>query len=72
MSRAYSTFGGRCGPDRTVVGFTHISVLITINVESSNPAHGEVYSMQHYVIKFGSNIRQVCSFLRVLLFSPPK
>jgi hypothetical protein len=28
------------------------SVPITIKVVSSNPAHGEVYSIQHYVIKF--------------------
>jgi len=38
---------------------------------SSNPAHGEVYSIQHYVIKFVSDIRQVSGFLRVLLFYPP-
>jgi hypothetical protein len=28
------------------------SVPITTNVVSSNPAHCEVYSIQHYVIKF--------------------
>jgi hypothetical protein len=28
------------------------SVPITTNVVSSNPAHGEVYLVQHYVIKF--------------------
>ena len=28
------------------------SVPIITKVESSNPAHGEVYSIQHYVIKF--------------------
>jgi hypothetical protein len=28
------------------------SVPITINVVSSNPAYGEVYSIQLYVIKF--------------------
>ena len=27
------------------------SVLITTKVVNSNPAHGEVYSIQHYVIK---------------------
>ena len=36
----------------------------------SNPAHGEVYSMQHYVIKFVSDFRQVSSFLWVLRFPP--
>jgi hypothetical protein len=35
-----------------VVGFaTNVqSVHITTNVVSSNPAHGEVFSIQHYVI----------------------
>jgi hypothetical protein len=28
------------------------SVPITTNVESSNPAHGMVFSIQHYVLKF--------------------
>jgi len=31
---------------------------------SSNPAHGEVYSMQHYVIQFVSDLRQVGGFLQ--------
>jgi hypothetical protein len=39
------------------------SVPITTNVESLNLAHGEVYSIQHYVIKFVSDLRQVDSFL---------
>jgi hypothetical protein len=33
-------------------------------VVSSNPANGEVYSIQHYVIKFVSDFRQVGDFLR--------
>ena len=32
-------------------------------VVSSNPVHGEVYSIQHYVIKFVSDLRQVGGFL---------
>ncbi len=32
-------------------------VPITTNVVSSNPAHGEVYSIQHYVIKFVSELQ---------------
>jgi len=28
------------------------SVPITTNIASSNPVHGEVYSIQYYVIKF--------------------
>jgi hypothetical protein len=36
------------------------------------PIHGEVYSIQHYVIKFVSDLRQVSGgFLRVLRFPPP-
>ena len=34
------------------------SVSITTNVVSSNPAHGELYSIQHYAI----NLRQVGGF----------
>jgi hypothetical protein len=33
-----------------------------------NPAHGEVFLMQHYVIKFVSDLRQVSGFLWVLWF----
>jgi hypothetical protein len=44
------------------------SVHITTNVVSLNPAHGEVYSIQHYVIKFVSDLQQVGGFLR---FPPP-
>jgi hypothetical protein len=47
------------------------SVPITNKVVSLNPVHGEVYSIQHYVIKFVSDLRQVGIFLRVLLFPPP-
>ena len=42
------------------------SVPITTEVVSSNPADGEMYSIQHYVIKFVSELRQVGGFLRVL------
>jgi hypothetical protein len=47
------------------------SMPITTKVVSLNPAHGEMYSIQHYVIKFVSNLRQVGGFLRVLWFPPP-
>ena len=46
------------------------SVPITTNVVSSNPIHGEVYLIQYYVIKFVSDLRQVCGFIRVLQFPP--
>jgi len=32
------------------------SVSITTEVESLNPPHGDVYSIQHYVIKFVSDL----------------
>ena len=33
--------------------------------------HDDVYSIQHYVIKFVSDLWQVCGFLWVLRFPPP-
>jgi hypothetical protein len=53
---------GRRGRDR---------MHITTNVVSSNPALGEVHSIQHYVIKFVSDLRQIGGFLRVFQFPPP-
>ena len=47
------------------------SVPITSNIVSLNPAHGEVYLIQHYVIKFVSDLRQICGFLREVQFLPP-
>ena len=43
----------------------------TCNVVRSNPANGEVYSIQHYVIKFASDLRQVGASIPVLQFPPP-
>ena len=43
------------------------SVPITTTVVSSIPAHGEVYSIHHFVIKFVSDSRQD-GFLLVILF----
>jgi hypothetical protein len=47
------------------------SVPITTKRVGSNPAHGELYSMQYYVIKYVNDLRQVSDFLRVLRFPPP-
>jgi hypothetical protein len=63
--------GSRLGRDRMVVRDLQLpiqSVPITTNVVSSKPVHGEVYSKQHYVIKFVSDLRQVGGVLR---FPPP-
>jgi len=65
--------GGCRGCDRMVVGFTVQSMPITTKVVSLNPVHGEVYSIQLYVIKVCellSNLQQV-GFLQVLWFPPP-
>jgi hypothetical protein len=42
------------------------SVPITTNAVSSNPAHGEVYSIQYYVIKFVSDLRQDNGYDKIL------
>ena len=63
---------GRHGRDRMGVGFTTTcaTVHITTKVVSSNLLHGEMYSIQHYVMQFVSDLRQVSDFLRVLRFLP--
>jgi hypothetical protein len=38
---------------------------------SSNPTNNVVHSIEHYAIKFFSDLRQVGGFLRVFQFSPP-
>ena len=43
------------------------SMNINVKMVSSNPAHGEVYSMQHYEITFVSDLWKVSGFL---LFPP--
>jgi len=52
--------GGHRGRDRMEL------VPITTNIVSLNSVHGEVYSIQHYVIKYVNDLRQVSAFLRVL------
>jgi hypothetical protein len=44
------------------------SVPITTKVLSSNPVHGEVYLIQHYVMKFVGDLRQIGGFFWVLWF----
>ena len=44
---------------------------LSTNVVSSDPANDGVYSLQHYVIKFVSDLRQVGGFHRVIRFPPP-
>jgi hypothetical protein len=54
--------GGRHGRDCMVAGYT--TIYITTKVVSLNPFHSEVYSVQHYALKFVSNIRQSSSIHR--------
>ena len=49
-------FQGHYGRNRMVVGFTTTYVILcAYHHQSLNPVHGEVYSIQHYVIKFVSD-----------------
>ena len=48
------------------------SVPITNKVVSLSPTYSEVYLLQHYVIKVGSDLQQVGGFLQVHWFPPPK
>ena len=59
--------------DRMVVGFTTIYAISAYHHKRCEfeSCSGEVYSIQHYVIKFVSGLRQVCGFLQVFLFPPP-
>jgi hypothetical protein len=51
------------GRARMVVEFVPLpSVSITTKVMSSNLAHGGVYSIQYYVLKFVSDLRQGARF----------
>jgi hypothetical protein len=45
---------------------------ITNNVVGSNPVHGEVYSIQRYVVKFVSDLRQVGGFFLHQKNWPPR
>ena len=47
-----------------------VPTCITTKVVSPNPAHGEVYWMQHYVNKFVSDLRHNGGFHLVLRFPP--
>jgi hypothetical protein len=45
-----------------VVGFTTACAISATKAVSLNHVHGEVYSMQHNVIKFVNDLRQFCGF----------
>jgi hypothetical protein len=49
----------------------HQAPVQSVPIISISPVHGDVHSIQHYVIKFVSDLRQVGGFLHVLLFPSP-
>jgi len=55
---------GRHGHDRMVVGYVTTYAISAYHHRCCEfePRSGEVYSIQHYVIKFVSHLRQVCGF----------
>jgi hypothetical protein len=56
---------GLCGSDRMVVGFMTSYAIHDYHhwCREFTSCSGEVYSIQHYVIKFVIDLRQVGSFL---------
>jgi hypothetical protein len=51
-----------------VVGFTTTCAIGAYQVVRKNLVHGKVYPIQHYMIKFVCDFRQVGGFLRVLQY----
>ena len=65
--QCYSNFNSLSYVNMMII-IDEFNPTLTTNVASSNPVYGEVYSIQHYVIKFVSDLQQVAGFLQVLLF----
>jgi hypothetical protein len=66
-------YRGRSGRHRLVIWFITIWAISAYHHQRCEiePRTGEVYSVQHYVIKFVSDLRQVSGFLWLLRFPPP-
>ena len=62
---------GHFGRDRMVVGFTTTYAISAYHHWCCEFESWSGRGVQHYVIKFVSNLRQVDAFLRVLQFPPP-
>jgi len=60
----------RCGRDRMVVGFTTIYAISAYHHWCCEFESRSGPGLQHYVIKFVSDLRQVGCFLWVLRFPP--
>jgi hypothetical protein len=70
---SHTRIGGRRGHDRMIVGFITTYAISAYHHSHCEfePCSGEVYSIQHYLIKFVSDLQQVSGFLQVLRFPPP-
>ena len=62
---------GRRGRDRMVVGFTTTYAISAYRHWCCEVESRSGRGLQHYVIKFVNDLRQVDVFFRVHLFSPP-
>jgi len=69
VSSPYYTRGRR-GPDRMVVGFTSTYAINIYHHWCCEFKSRSGWGVQHYVIKFVSDFRQVGGFLRVIRFPP--
>jgi hypothetical protein len=64
------TFKGRRGRERMVVEFTTTHAISAYHNSCCEFEYRSGQGVQHYVIKFVSDLRQVGGFLRVLRFPP--
>jgi hypothetical protein len=62
---------GRCGRDRMGIGFTTTYAISAYHHWCCEFEFRSGRGVQHYAIKFVSDLRQFCGFLRVLWFPPP-
>ena len=64
---------GCCGRDHMIVGFTTTYAISAYHHQCCEfeSCSSKVNSIQHYVIKFVSDLQQVNGFFRVLRFSSP-
>ena len=60
------------GCDRMVVGFITIYAISAYHHSCKfETRSGKVFSIQHYMIKFVCDLRQISGFIQVLQFPPP-
>jgi hypothetical protein len=69
--KAFKNMRGHRGRDRMVVRFTTTYAISSYHQCCCEFESRTGRGVQHYVIKFVSDLRQVCGFLLVRLFPPP-